>query len=639
MMCQDDIQVTASGSASTSASIPESIEIKKPNSTTEVEQQQLPNLTESQLTPLKRSWVWTHFVKNSDGRTVTCNAIKPDGLTCEVLDSKEHLLQFHLEPTDCSNPDLSLYLVTSSERLSPDLNFLDVVRSAIEGGVTVVQLREKMLSTHECLERALCLRKLCQHPVKLIINDHVDIAMACCADGVHLGQDDMPIEIARKLLGPKAIIGITVNTIEEAVRAAEKGANYLGIGTCWPTDSKEVTDRKLLGPRGIKAIRDELLRLGHRILIVAIGGINKSNLARTLYGCVPDHVHVNKVVNPVVGVAVISAIMSSPTPKQAAGELRQIISSFAESLSTVQELPSSQTFMNDLIIHAYEKHRRTDSPRLIHHITNTVVQNDCANLTLALGCSPLMSSNIGELDELLEAQRGCLVFNIGTIDDNQVEAMKFAGQRANLLGKPIVFDPVGVSASQLRKRAANELLNCVQMSVIKGNQSEIATLAQVQNDLQACGVDSKGSLTDPGKVVKSLARRERCVVAMTGEVDWVSDGTNVIKLDNGIQMLSCITGSGCMIGSAIGSFVSSIPQANRLTTRKGLPTLVDHELLIATLVGISSLNVSAEIFQEKTIINNGIPGPNTLKTGLIDEIYHLTTPKLLNKIKIMKITD
>lgn len=146
--------------------------------------------------------------------------------------------------------DLTLYLVTSSDHLSPGATVESTVQAAVKGGVTTVQLREKELPTREFLRLAVALREICHAAdpkVTFIVNDRIDIALSSGADGVHLGQEDMPIEVARSILGPAAVIGISTNTIAEALEAANLGATYLGIGTCWATGTKVIPDHKVIG--------------------------------------------------------------------------------------------------------------------------------------------------------------------------------------------------------------------------------------------------------------------------------------------------------------------------------------------------------------------------------------------------------
>ncbi|KNZ44433.1 uncharacterized protein VP01_916g3 [Puccinia sorghi] len=233
--------------------------------------------------------------------------------------------------------DYSLYLVTSSDRLPAGATVESTVREAVRAGVKIVQLREKNLSTKLFLERARALRQICQPPVKLIINDRIDIALASGADGVHLGQDDMPLVDAKKIFRGNEIAGISVNTIDEAVAAVNAGATYLGVGTCWPTGTKAIPDHKIIGPKGVKAIRDELDRMGLSVPLVVIGGINSTNLIQTLHGCTSNKFYSDKDAESPIGVAVVSAIMSSPNPYLATQKLKNMIEDFKSWLRTPEE--------------------------------------------------------------------------------------------------------------------------------------------------------------------------------------------------------------------------------------------------------------------------------------------------------------
>ncbi|KAI9624834.1 hypothetical protein H4Q26_016608 [Puccinia striiformis f. sp. tritici PST-130] len=223
----------------------------------------------------------------------------------------------------------------SSDNLPPGATVESTVREAVRAGVKIVQLREKNLSTRLFLERARALREICQPPVKLIINDRIDIAHACGADGVHLGQDDMPLLDAQKIFRVGEIIGISVNTIDEALAAVKAGADYLGVGTCWATGTKSIPPHKIMvWPRGVKAIRDELDRLNLSTPLVVIGGINSTNLIRTLYGCTSNQFYYARRAESPIGVAVVSAIMSSPDPYRATQKLQNMIQEFEAWLRT-----------------------------------------------------------------------------------------------------------------------------------------------------------------------------------------------------------------------------------------------------------------------------------------------------------------
>ena len=199
--------------------------------------------------------------------------------------------------------DYSVYLVTDTD-ICPRENLIKVCREAIEGGVTPIQLREKNLSSREFYNEAVALKKLCaDRNVPLLINDRVDIALAADADGVHLGQSDLPIEAARRVLGENKIIGLSAGRAEEALNAERSGADYLGVGAMFPTATKK--DANNVGVGILREIRGLV-----KIPIVGIGGINTENIEQ-LYGTGAD------------GVAVVSCIMGSGAPREAAKILRE----------------------------------------------------------------------------------------------------------------------------------------------------------------------------------------------------------------------------------------------------------------------------------------------------------------------------
>jgi len=208
-------------------------------------------------------------------------------------------------------PDYSLYLVTD-RGLSLGRPLEDVVMSAVSGGVTCVQLREKESSSREFLELSRKLREaLSGFDVPLIINDRLDIALACGADGVHLGQNDMPLEEARRILGDKVIIGISASSVQSAIEAERGGADYIGVSPVFPTPTKEDTSPAL----GLSGLRE--MRKAVKIPLVGIGGLNSGNAADVTRSGAD-------------GIAVVSAIMSAPDPEQAARRIREEIRKAAE---------------------------------------------------------------------------------------------------------------------------------------------------------------------------------------------------------------------------------------------------------------------------------------------------------------------
>jgi len=202
--------------------------------------------------------------------------------------------------------DLSLYLVTDRP-LSLGRNLEWVVEEAVKGGVTMVQLREKETSTREFIELAIRLkRKLSEFKVPLIINDRVDVALATDADGLHIGQSDMPYEIARKLLGNNKIIGLSVENIEQVFQANTWDVDYIGISPIFSTPTKTDTAK----PFGLEGARKALAVSKHPA--VAIGGINKNNAKKIME-------------TGINGIAVVSAICSANNPRKAASELKNTI--------------------------------------------------------------------------------------------------------------------------------------------------------------------------------------------------------------------------------------------------------------------------------------------------------------------------
>ena len=204
--------------------------------------------------------------------------------------------------------DYSLYLVTD-RTLSLGRSTVEVVRAAIRGGVSCVQLREKGCSTREFMDEARLLKALLAGTgVPLFINDRLDVALAVGADGVHLGQNDLAIADARRLVGNRMIIGISAESVADAVRAEAEGADYIGASPVFTTPTKTDTASPL-GLDGLRAIRRAV-----QLPLVAIGGINADNAAAVLRAGAD-------------GLAVVSAIVSAPCPRTAAAGLRQRIQS------------------------------------------------------------------------------------------------------------------------------------------------------------------------------------------------------------------------------------------------------------------------------------------------------------------------
>jgi thiamine-phosphate pyrophosphorylase len=200
--------------------------------------------------------------------------------------------------------DLSLYLVTD-RRSAGNRPILDIVRAALRGGVTAVQLRDKEATMRETLELGRALREMTRETgVSFIVNDRVDLVLALDADGVHVGQDDMPAEIARKLIGPERVLGVSVASVAEARQAERDGADYLGVGDVFGTLSKPDAGR----PIGLEGLAE--VARSAAVPVVGIGGITLENAVSVLGA-------------GAAGVAVIAAVVATPDPKGAARRLRE----------------------------------------------------------------------------------------------------------------------------------------------------------------------------------------------------------------------------------------------------------------------------------------------------------------------------
>jgi len=479
-------------------------------------------------------------------------------------------------------------------------------------GVTIVQYRDKTSSTSDLISTAKALHQKClAQKIPLIINDRLDVAQAVDCEGVHLGQDDMSIASARALLGPEKIIGATVSSIEEARIAVEQGADYLGIGTLYATNTKKNT-KEIIGVNGIRSILKYLDRANEasrKVKTVCIGGVNSSNLQRVLYQLsAPSSSSPPKAID---GVAVVSAIIGSNAPKDAALHLAHLVATpppFApESHSQSDQTPFSLTTLKQSFIPAI-KAVHEKSP-LSHNMTNLVVQNLSANIALAIGASPIMSNNGAEAPDLAKLGGG-LVINMGTATPDALANHRKAIEAYNAVGGPIVLDPVGAGATSARKDALAFLLASGYFDLIKGNEREIMAVARasgftLEDGTQQRGVDSGTSLfttAQKAAIVSRLARRERNIVLMTGAVDVISDGSHTLAIANGHEYLGMVTGSGCSLGTTISAYLA----ANK------------HDKFSAAVAAVLHYEVAAEVAAKR----EDVKGPGTFIPAFIDELYH-----------------
>ncbi|MDR2718167.1 MAG: hydroxyethylthiazole kinase [Treponema sp.] len=246
---------------------------------------------------------------------------------------------------------------------------------------------------------------------------------------------------------------------------------------------------------------------------------------------------------------------------------------------------------------------------LVHHITNYVTVNDCANITLAIGASPVMAEAIGEAADIA-AIAGAVVLNMGTLNERTIPSMIAAGKAANAKGIPVVFDPVGAGASNLRNDTAASIISAVKLSVIRGNISEIKFVAGLSS--QTKGVDASDSdiagAGSAGLTAQALARKLGCVVVISGAVDTISDGAKIVYVENGHPMLGNLTGTGCMCSSLIGSFCAAAPD----------------EPFAAAIAAMLCMGIAGELAYE----NSGQRGNGSFRIALHDAISRMDAATL-----------
>ena len=245
---------------------------------------------------------------------------------------------------------------------------------------------------------------------------------------------------------------------------------------------------------------------------------------------------------------------------------------------------------------------------LLHHITNQVVMNDTANMTLALGALPVMAHAIEEVEEMV-SQAGALVLNIGTLVPAQIEAMLRAGKRANALDIPIILDPVGAGATRLRTESALRLLSELKITVLRGNAAEIGTLIGVESETR--GVESISVAVERPVLVQQAARMFGCTVAITGAQDVISNGERLATVGNGHPLLASITGSGCMATTVIGAFLA-----------------VERDAWQAAIAGLLVMGVAGEQAASTAA------GPGTFRAHLFDAVAALEPEALLQAQKV-----
>lgn len=261
-----------------------------------------------------------------------------------------------------------------------------------------------------------------------------------------------------------------------------------------------------------------------------------------------------------------------------------------------------------------------EKPPLVHCITNYVTVNDCANILLACGGSPIMADDIGEVEEITTICNS-LYINIGTLNERTIRSMLAAGKKANALARPVVLDPVGAGASSLRNSTTFQLLEQVGFSVIRGNISEIKAVWQgtgTTNGVDAAASDAVNgdNLEETIAFAKALSAKTGAVIAITGAIDIVADSCKAYVISNGNALMSKITGTGCMLTAVIAAYCAANPA----------------QILDATAAAVCAMGLCGELAYGKLIKND--EGTSSYRTYIIDYMSKMTSDLLKEGARI-----
>ena len=245
---------------------------------------------------------------------------------------------------------------------------------------------------------------------------------------------------------------------------------------------------------------------------------------------------------------------------------------------------------------------------LVHNITNYVVMNSTANALLAIGASPVMAHSVREVKDMVGIA-SALVINIGTLSEEWVGAMLKGGKAARKRGIPIVFDPVGVGATPYRNAVAAKIVKKCKPNIIRGNASEIMALAN--ENATTKGVDSTATSDSALGAAQRLAIETGSVVVISGEIDLITDGTNVQSVKNGSPLMPKVTGLGCTATALIGAFAA-----------------INPNYMAAATSAMAAMGVAGELAAQKS------EGPGTMQQNFIDALYNLSPQTLADNAKI-----
>lgn len=253
---------------------------------------------------------------------------------------------------------------------------------------------------------------------------------------------------------------------------------------------------------------------------------------------------------------------------------------------------------------------RQNAP-LIHNITNYVVMNSSANILLATGASPVMAHCRSEVEEMTSLS-SALVLNIGTLQEDWLESMLLAAKVANSKGIPVILDPVGAGATRLRTQAVKTLLNTGFITVLRGNCSEILSL--VSSDITTRGVDTSLSLSDGlVQAAKQLAVDRECIVAISGEIDCITDGTRVFRVENGQPMMTRVTGSGCGLTAVTGAFCA---------------VATEGDLTMATAAAFGFYGLCGDLAIKKS------DKPGSFYVAFLDQLYAVGSEEIKRYLRV-----
>jgi hydroxyethylthiazole kinase len=263
-------------------------------------------------------------------------------------------------------------------------------------------------------------------------------------------------------------------------------------------------------------------------------------------------------------------------------------------------------FLDEMTVALMAARVREECP-MIHHITNSVVTNFTANITLAMGAAPVMAPSLAESAEMA-GYAGALLLNIGTIDPDILESMLAAGRTANEKDIPIVLDPVGAGATKLRTDTVNTLLSELQISIVRGNPGEILSLAGTSGEVR--GVDSLATGEGRDSVFMAFAEKTGIITAVSGETDFITDGTDWIKIHNGHPLMASVTGTGCGATTAIACFAASA-----------------KPLFESVASAIACYNIAGELAVENS------RGPGSFVPEFIDQLFALNEYTIQSRLQ------